>query len=93
MPPDGTTVSGRPLANFTLALNYALSGTDPWSYHAFNVSILALSGLTLFGLVRRTLSMPVFAGRFARDATPLAFASALLWTLHPLQTEAITYVS
>ena len=26
------------------------------------------------------------------DATPMAFAIALLWTLHPLQTEAVTYI-
>jgi hypothetical protein len=29
---------------------------------------------------------------FGRDALPLALAVALLWTLHPLQTEAVTYV-
>ncbi len=30
--------------------------------------------------------------RFASAATPLALAAALLWTVHPLQTEAVTYV-
>ena len=31
-------------------------------------------------------------GRFGRAATPLALTVALLWTLHPLQTEAVTYI-
>lgn len=91
-PSHGTTVGGRPLANVTLALNYALSGTDPWSYHAVNVLIHILASLALFGLIRRTLGLPLLGGRFARDATPLACAAALVWCLHPLQTEAVTYI-
>ena len=91
-PPAGTTVGGRPIANLTLAINHALSGTDVWSYHAFNLLIHILGGLTLFGFVRQTLLRPILSGRFGRDATPLALAIALLWTLHPLQTEAVTYV-
>jgi len=91
-PPAGTTVAGRPVANLTLAVNYALGGTDPWGYHALNLLIHILGSLALFGVVRRTLSMPGLSGRFGRDAAPLALAAALLWSLHPLQTEAVTYV-
>ena len=109
-----STVDGRPVANFTLAINYALSGTGVWSYHVLNLLIHILAGLTLFGIVRRTLRFrsgqaPVNEGRGRRtpplseraacgdaalqtDATPIALAVALLWTLHPLQTEAVTYV-
>ncbi len=87
-----SAVAGRPVANFTLALNYALSGTSVWSYHALNLLIHVLAGLTLYGVVRRTLRQPVLAVRFGRDARPLALAIALLWTLHPLQTEAVTYI-
>lgn len=88
----GTTVSGRPIVNFTLATNYALSGTEVWSYHALNLLIHILAGLVLFGIVRRTLRMPVLRERFGGSAVPLALAAALLWMLHPLQTAAVTYV-
>jgi tetratricopeptide (TPR) repeat protein len=91
-PPAGTTVGGRPVANLTLAVNYALSGTEPWSYHALNVLIHILCGVTLLGIVRRTLAGPVLHERFGRDALPLSLAIALLWCLHPLQTESVTYV-
>ena len=90
--PGGTTVGGRPVANLTLAMNYALSGTDVWSYHALNLLIHVLAGLALLGIVRRTLAGPALRGRFGRDALPLSLAVALLWTLHPLQTESVTYV-
>jgi len=86
------TVSGRPVANFSLAVNYAISGVNPWSYHALNLLIHVLAGLTLFGVLRRTLGRPALRGRFGADAFGLAWLIALLWTLHPLQTEAVTYV-
>ena len=87
-----SAVAGRPVANLSVALNYALSETNVWSYHALNLLIHVLGGLTLYGVVRRTLLQPVLQGRFGRDARPLALAIALLWTLHLLQTEAVTYI-
>jgi len=42
--------------------------------------------------VRRTLLLPSLAPRYGAPATPLAFFIALLWTLHPLQTESVTYI-
>lgn len=86
-PPPGMTVTGRPVLNLSLAFNYAISGTQVWSYHAFNLAIHVLAGLTLFGIVRRTLARREVPGRLG-----LAFGIALLWTIHPLQTEAVSYV-
>jgi len=91
-PPPDETVTGRPLANFSLAVNRAISGTDVWSYHALNLLIHILAALTLFGLVRRTFRQPVLRGRFGPRALPLALVAALVWALHPLQVEAVTYV-
>jgi len=87
LPPVGATVGGRPVLNLTLAANYAVSGTAVWSYHAVNLAIHALAGLALLGIVRRTL-----ARRGDASAPLVAFGAALLWTLHPLQTESVTYV-
>jgi protein O-mannosyl-transferase len=88
----GFAVSGRPVLNLSLALCYAVSGREVWSYHVFNLLIHILAGLTLLGIVRRTLQNPGIAGQLQQDATPLALAVALLWTLHPLQTESVTYI-
>jgi tetratricopeptide (TPR) repeat protein len=105
-PGGGVTVMGRPLLNLSFALNYALSGDHVWSYHALNLLIHIGAGLTLFGIVRRTLAHvgqgrrtpPDFGSAAFGDAalqseaTFVAFAVALLWTLHPLQTESVTYI-
>ncbi len=88
----GDTVSGRPVLNLSLALNFALSGLDVGSYHALNLAIHLLAGLTLYGLVWRTLQRPVLAARQAGLAWPLALVIAGLWLLHPLQTESVTYL-
>jgi tetratricopeptide (TPR) repeat protein len=91
-PSDGSTVTGRPLLNLSFALNYAWGGLNPASYHVVNLALHILAALTLFGLVRRTLLRPVLSDRFAREATMLAAAVALLWVVHPLQTESVTFV-
>jgi tetratricopeptide (TPR) repeat protein len=92
-PPAKGPVSGRPLLNFTFAANYTLGGYRVWGYHALNLLVHVLAGLTLFGIVRRTLSKPALAGRYGHDALLLALVVAVIWTVHPVQTEAVTYIS
>lgn len=86
-PHDGSTIEGRPVLNLSLAVSYALTGTGVLGYHAVNLAIHLLAALVLFGLARRTLQL---AG--ARDPGLVAFAIGLIWAVHPLQTEAVTYV-
>jgi tetratricopeptide (TPR) repeat protein len=127
MPDDGARpVAGRPIVNFSLAVNYAFGGLAVPGYHAFNLLVHTLAALTLFGVVRRTLATRGFqisdclmsaAPRYKAkivegpetaqseisnlkseilgDTPPtiLALAVALLWALHPLQTESVTYIS
>ena len=88
----GLTVEGRPLINLSLAINYALGGYNVWSYHALNLTGHILAGLTLLGIVRRTLLQPPLRERFGVAANELALATAVLWTVHPLQTESVTYI-
>ncbi len=92
-PPGGMlAVEGRPLVNLTLAVNWALGREEVLGYHLFNVALHALTALALFGLVRRTLLLPATAARFGGSATGLAAAVALLWAVHPLQTETVNAV-
>ncbi len=85
-PPGASGASGRPLVNLSLALNYAIGGLDVWGYHAWNLAIHLLAGLALFGVVRRTLRIVAFGA-----PTAAALCVALLWTVHPLLTESVTF--
>ncbi len=93
LPPRAAiTVQGRPVLNLSLALNYAFGREAVRGYHAMNLAIHLGAALTLFGLVGRTLQQPSVAPRFARAAWSLSLTVALLWAVHPLQTQAVTYV-
>ncbi len=89
---SGVTVSGRPLLNLSLAVNYRWGGTDVFGYHLGNLLIHMAAALALFGVIRRTLQLPRLAGRYGTQATPLAWFAATLWAVHPLQTESVTYL-
>jgi tetratricopeptide (TPR) repeat protein len=82
----------RPLVTLSLAVNYAISGLNVWSYHAFNLSIHLLAALTLFGVVAGTLRLPGFPDTTRDSARGFGFVVALLWVLHPLQTASVSYV-
>lgn len=89
---SGSTVSGRPLLNLSFALHRAVGADNLAGYHAGNLLIHFAAAVCLFGLVRRTLQLPVLSGRYGKHATPLAWAAAAFWALHPLQTESVTYL-
>ncbi len=105
-PPGGDeAVSGRPVANYSLALNYALNDAfgvdqnpDPAGpnktvgYHLVNVLVHLLCGALLFGVARRTLRSIRPDERSPRHADALAGIIACIWLFHPLQSEVVDYV-
>ncbi len=82
----------RPVVMFTLALNYAIGGLDVRGYHLVNLTVHVLAGLTLFGVVRRVVRLPQFRGGPGRHGSLFAMAIAVIWVVHPLQTQSVTYV-
>lgn len=85
----GLPVTGRPVVNVSLALNYAFGGLNPRGYHLLNVALHALVALALFGLIRRTLRQLATIPQTRVDW--VAGTSAAWWACHPLQTAAVTY--
>jgi tetratricopeptide (TPR) repeat protein len=86
----GTT---RPLARLSFALNHAVGGPHVWGYHLVNVLIHLGAALVLFGIVRRTLLTAPLRARYGQASGGLALATALLWIVHPLHTQSVTYLS
>jgi len=101
---DSWQYLNRAFATWTLQWNHDLGrGFFAWQYRLTNVAIHIAAGLTLFGLVRRTLLLPAteplsgLTPAARRDqgqdrADWVAAAVALIWLVHPLQTESVTYV-
>ncbi len=92
-PQPSSPTARRPIVNLTLAINAAISGRDVRGFHAGNLLIHLLAALTLFGIVRRTLLAPPLRERFGGAASGLAMAVALIWAVHPLLTESVTYLT
>ncbi|PWT86692.1 MAG: hypothetical protein C5B57_00595 [Blastocatellia bacterium] len=86
-------VAGRPLVNVSFAINYAIGGLTEPGYHIVNISLHIISALLVFGIVRRALQGFDPSDVLALLSTPLAFATSLLWELHPLNTEAVNYLT
>ena len=85
-----TPVAGRPLANLSLALNWAFSGTRPESYHVFNIAVHITAALLLYAVLRRIPAWPP-ADDAATDR--IALFCSLAWLLHPLNTDAVDYIT
>lgn len=79
----------RPLLKLSYALNHA-SGWGVRGFHAVTVLIHAANGLLVLGLFRRFLRQ---LGQPEAVAGWIALATALVFVLHPVQTEAVTYAS
>ncbi|MBI5724014.1 MAG: hypothetical protein HZA50_08660 [Planctomycetes bacterium] len=84
--------SNRPIIGLAFSLNYYFSEKSPWDYHLTNMLIHFLAATVLFGIIRRTLGLPRMPAMLSDHAAILAGAIAILWAVHPLQTESVTFI-
>lgn len=92
-PPAVGPTGGRPLANLSFAVSYALSGSNPWGFHLVNVLFHAAAVLLLRSMTRRLLLLPTLRPVFGASAGLLALLVASVWAVHPLLTQCVTYVA
>ncbi len=92
-PPPAMPTAGRPLVNLSLAINYHFGKLNPWGYHVFNLMVHWLAAVLVGLIVKRIVELDFFAGQFSGVGGALAFLAALLWGVHPLQTETVVYVT
>jgi tetratricopeptide (TPR) repeat protein len=91
--PLGTGVAGRPVVQLSFALNYALHGLAVTGYHVTNLALHVATALLLYAVLRRMLISPRLKPSFGRNAGLLAFLAALVWQVHPLLSDSVTYLS
>lgn len=91
--PREGVMKSRPVANLSFAINYAIGELSVRGYHITNVALHVVSSLALLLLIRTTLATPLLRDRFPGRADDIAMGAALIWMVHPLQTEAVDYVS
>jgi tetratricopeptide (TPR) repeat protein len=72
----------RPLTAVALHLGWRLGGGAPWAFHALALALHLLAVAAVFALARRLARAPT-----------VAFFAAALFGLHPVQVEAVAWVS
>lgn len=70
----------RPLTYLTFWINYQIDTQNPVGYHAFNLVLHLLAAWLAFDSLKRLVSENV------------AFVAALIFAIHPIQTEAVSYI-
>jgi Flp pilus assembly protein TadD len=86
-------VAGRPIVNVSFAVNYAVDGLRVRGYHAANIALHALCAIAVFAFLRQTLRRRSFGDFVVRNANDLAFAVAVLWAVHPINSEVVDYTT
>lgn len=82
----------RKLVVLSLAVNYRIGGLEPVGYHIFNMAIHCCAGLALFLLLKQTFASTKFSENIRSRAGAIALAGACIWIVHPLNTQAVTYI-
>jgi len=80
----------QPLSWFSLAVDHAIWGLDPFGYHLTNLVLHACNAALFFLLSRAALRAA--GSPFADDVFPSLFA-ALLFAVHPLRVESVAWVT
>ncbi len=88
---DSTYVTPRHINNLTFALNYQWGQQDPFGYHLFNLLLHIFTVVLVFFIASITIKNSTEWGEQA--ALKIAAITALLFGLHPIHTETITYIS
>lgn len=91
----------RYLPNISFAINYYFGAENPFGYHLFNLALHLLTGGVLFLFFRQTIVLcfrqkedGISVGWPQPTLSPelLSFFAALIWLVHPEQTNAVTYI-
>ncbi|MFP4369903.1 MAG: tetratricopeptide repeat protein [Candidatus Kapaibacterium sp.] len=81
----------RPVSAFTLAMQWEAHGEDVTGYHIVNIAIhIAVSVLVFFFAL--FILRNADTGHLRDKITLAALFAALIYALHPLQTQAVTYI-
>ena len=80
----------RPVLMFSYWTNVQISREDTFSYHLFNLVIHGFAAMFVFLIIRRLME---WAGGDSRLHNVLAGFGALLFLVHPLQTESVAYIA
>ena len=86
--------SSRFITFLSFAINYRIHGLDVFGYHLTNLIIHLISAVLVWWFVLLLCKCPKIDLDYSdEDAVLLALFTALVFVVHPVQTQAISYIS
>jgi hypothetical protein len=82
----------RPVVYLSIMFNYLLSGLNVIGWHIFNIAVHIANSFFVYLLVLWTLNRAVLVNAYGNKARRMALFAALLFGVHPIQTESVTYI-
>jgi len=79
----------RSVALLSFTINYYLGELNVFGYHLVNLVIHILTTWSVFVFIRTSLNL---AGSDLKHSERVATVTALLFAIHPIQTQAVTYI-
>ncbi|MDD5438781.1 MAG: tetratricopeptide repeat protein [Candidatus Omnitrophica bacterium] len=79
------------LTFLTFACNYAFGKNDPFGYHLVNLFLHIMTAYFLYGILSVLSSLPAVQSK-GRAPFVVALFGALIFLVHPIQTESVTYI-
>lgn len=89
--PDATN-TGRPIAFLTFAFNWYAGKDHPAGYHVVNIFLHILCAVILLLFLESLFQTPYLSGCCDGDEQNIALLCAVLWAIHPIQTQAVSYI-
>jgi len=86
--------SARFVPYYTFALNYHFHQYDVFGYHVVNVMIHLITALLVWWMATLILATPrLHATEVGQNQKGIAFFAALIFLVHPIQIQAVTYIT
>ena len=90
-----SNLSNRPIIFYTLHLNHSLGGFNVFGFHVVNLTVHIITCLLIFLFAKEILSINRFlkTSDQSKNKLNIPLISALLFAVHPMNTQVITYIT
>ena len=82
----------RPVPCLSFAINWYLGQDNVFGYHVFNIFLHFCVSALLYLTILLLFKTPRLQNKWTGREAAIALLASMLWALHPIQTQAVTYI-